>query len=1203
MKTAFSGLNRILRSAALAAALANVQGLAMAAQTVPIEQLYEQIDDLVNAGNSSKALPLARKALEIQQKALKPNDPDLAIAFKTLASVQLETDDLVQAEQNYLRALKIFETADGTDEDEVIECLTGLTSLYKQSKNFNKAIDYQGRVLEATRKQSGDSSMETADQLSELADIHASAGQEAQAVQLFEKALSIYRKQKKAEDGDYVETLQRYGSLLQDKSNFQKAEVLYSEAVKVANNGGKKSINSLLDAMNSLASLYEDQTLYRKAENIYRQTLEISEKNFGIDHKTTAEQLENLGSIHISLGQTRDSIKYYQRACKIYEKSPESQEDLSSCLGDLGDAYSDMGEYKQADEFYQKSFSIISKLHGRQSYEAALHLSALSSNYQDRGDNDQAERLAKEALEITEATKGKDSPEAAGMLELLASQYQLTGQPGKAEPLLRRALEINLRKYGADDPNTVNSLVRIGGLLELTDREKEAIDYYEKALTISRKSSNARPADTANLLRSLGLLHISKQPERAERLLSEALSINEKISGHDSVDVASNLSELGRLHVDLGNNDKAVSIFRRALEIRRKVLGSEHEEVAESLRDLGRLAWKRKSLQEATGLLAQAQDIEEKNFTRLILQASEEKRKKFMERLDVDQDISFSIGNRSPAAINLGATAVLRMKGRILDASAENLTQIRKHLDPASKELLDQLRKVASALSNLGLKPPQNMDEQSLQERKDELSKQKQELENKLLISSGNYQQMAKPVMLQDVQKAIPANHVLVEWFRYEPYNPDDPYKEQDARYAAFLLDRDHAPSVVDLGPAAAIEQVVTTWRNEVRVGAGPARSPHAQALFALIMKPLSPAIRQLNPAPARLLLAPDSALNLIPLGAMVDDQGRFLADLFEIGHLNSGRDLLRINGSASTSKSVTVIAAPDYDPLPVTAVASAASAGLRGGTPPAAESGQRSAGKRVAVAGVRDSGLIFTPLAGTAGEASMVKSLYPGAQVLTGRSAQEASMKDLKGPTILHVATHGFFLNDLPTVPRQRKVQSSSQPARPAPVAGLRHRGTVEIEPVVKASVRPANDNPLLRAGLALAGANGSGSGESGGEDGIITAAEVAELNLQGTQLVVLSACETGTGEVAKGEGVYGLRRALVLAGAQTQVLSLWKVSDAATERLMAEFYRRLRLGENRTQALRSAQALLRGQPDTEHPYFWAAFISIGDWRPLDLR
>ncbi len=219
-----------------------------------------------------------------------------------------------------------------------------------------------------------------------------------------------------------------------------------------------------------------------------------------------------------------------------------------------------------------------------------------------------------------------------------------------------------------------------------------------------------------------------------------------------------------------------------------------------------------------------------------------------------------------------------------------------------------------------------------------------------------------------------------------------------------------------------------------------------------------------------------------------------------------------------------------------------------------------------------------FDPLPGTAAEAQALKALLKlkNEQVLTKGKATEAALKQVKGPRILHMATHGFFLEDQP-------LDLDSQADHLAGQDGLH---------------APKGENPLLRSGLALAGANKLRSGR---DDGVLTALEVAGLDLTGTELAVLSACETGVGEVQNGEGVYGLRRALVLAGVRTQIASLWKVDDAATKDLMIDYYRRLQAGAGRSQALREAQLTMLKDPARAHPYYWASFIAIGEEKALD--
>jgi CHAT domain-containing protein len=272
----------------------------------------------------------------------------------------------------------------------------------------------------------------------------------------------------------------------------------------------------------------------------------------------------------------------------------------------------------------------------------------------------------------------------------------------------------------------------------------------------------------------------------------------------------------------------------------------------------------------------------------------------------------------------------------------------------------------------------------------------------------------------------------------------------------------------------------------------------------------------------------------------------------------------------------------------------------------------QQSASKSAAAPGIDLANAYFGPLPGTAGEARALQTLLRGASALTGARATETALKQLHGPKLLHIATHGFFFED----------------AKPQPADGRGWRAGASGEPAAGGRL----ENPLLRSGLALAGANGWRGGQANQtDDGILTALEVAGLDLWGTRMVVLSACDTGVGEVRSGEGVYGLRRALVLSGAETQVISLWPVSDNATRDLMIEYYRRLQRNEGRSEALRRVQLKMlksgagetgqsnrlltqQDQPavearkstrkkDRSHPYYWASFIQSGGWANLEAK
>jgi CHAT domain-containing protein len=228
---------------------------------------------------------------------------------------------------------------------------------------------------------------------------------------------------------------------------------------------------------------------------------------------------------------------------------------------------------------------------------------------------------------------------------------------------------------------------------------------------------------------------------------------------------------------------------------------------------------------------------------------------------------------------------------------------------------------------------------------------------------------------------------------------------------------------------------------------------------------------------------------------------------------------------------------------------------------------------KRASVTIASDmSEVYFAPLAGTASEAHAIKSLFNQAKVLIGKQATESSLKQVSAPDILHIATHGFFLIDSPN---SSEINGHSRSIN----------SNVKIQ------------NPLLRSGLAFAGAN---LHHSKGDDGILTALEASGLNLWGTKLVTLSACDTGLGEVKNGEGVYGLRRAFVLAGAESLVMSLWGVNDYVTRAMMTNYYKGLKNGLGRGEALRQVQLNMLKDKRRQHPYYWASFIQSGEWTNL---
>lgn len=383
----------------------------------------------------------------------------------------------------------------------------------------------------------------------------------------------------------------------------------------------------------------------------------------------------------------------------------------------------------------------------------------------------------------------------------------------------------------------------------------------------------------------------------------------------------------------------------------------------------------------------------------------------------------------------------------------------------------------------------------------------------------------ARASLVSRVQERVPQGAVLLEMVRYRPTGPGAGSAAE--RYGTYVIRAGSDAAYVDLGEAAPIDKLVGEFRAALATPRRLAARDLGRRLDELLMRP----VRARLGAATTLYVAPEGSLNLVPLSALVDEKGAYLLERYTINYLASGRDLLHLGRDEKPRGPAMIIADPAFD--------------QRAGPPQPTDGAQRRSRDFRATR--------YDRLPGTAAEAQTLKRMLPDAAVLTGTAATETAAKKVAGPRILHIATHGFFLKDLPG----------------------------------------ESEDPMLRSGLVFAGVNALASAD---DDGVLTALEASSLDLRGTRLVVLSACETGLGEVKNGEGVFGLRRAFVVAGAETLLMSLWQVADDATKDLMTAYYSRLSKGEPRAEALRQAQLAMLRDETTRHPFFWAAFISSGE-------
>jgi CHAT domain-containing protein/Tfp pilus assembly protein PilF len=931
-------------------------------------------------------------------------------------------------------------------------------------------------------------------------------------------------------------------------------------------------------SLNNLAALYLASGDYARAAPLLERSLAIRERALGPQHPEVAQSLNNLAELYRTTGDYARAMPLAEQSLAIREKTlgPEHP-DVAQSLNNLAGFHHDLGQYARAAPLYERSLAIREKTLGPEHPDVAQSLNNLAGLYRDTGNYARAAPLYERSLATWEKALGPEHPEVATSLSNLGLLYHETGEYGRAAPLYERALAIRENALGPEHPDVAMSLNNLAGLHYSAGEYGRAVPLHERSLAIREKALGPEHPHVAQSLSNLGVLyHDTGEYARAVPLVERSLAIREKALGPEHPDVAMSLNNLGGLYYATGEYVRAAPLLERSLAIREKALGPEHPQVAASLDNLGRLRWAQGDRRRALEALLRATQIEEWNIGLLLASASEEQARAYLATLAGSTDALLSLQRASPrdvATARGGAETVLRRKGRILDAIAGSMAALRRGLAPEERRLLEQLLSRRARLARLVLRGPGEQPPEAHRAALAALHNQVDEAERAALRRGGVLRGALAPVRLGEVQSRIPAAAALVEVIAYREFRPSPPEGESEwgnARYSAYLLRRAGEPVWADLGEASRIGAQVQAFRRALRTespgGQVELRARRAdvratgRALYDTILAPLAPRLQGVR----FLLVAPDGVLNLIPFAALMDADGRYLVERYSLTYLTSGRDLLRLDEAGAPRNAPVVIAAPDYGAV------SAATRDLTARFPQAPVS-------RLS----RDlTTMRWEPLHGARLEGEAIEKLL-GVKALAGSDARESVLKQLHGPRLLHIATHGFFLAD----------QEEPLPQTRGP--GAQFSGDVSGSSFRR--VPPATaENPLLRSGLALAGANHRGEGA---EDGILTALETAGLDLSGTRLVVLSACDTGVGTVENGEGVYGLRRAVVMAGAEAQLTSLWKVNDQVTRRLMESYYRRLIAGEGRAEALRAVQLEMLEDTWTRHPYYWASFVPIGAW------
>lgn len=953
--------------------------------------------------------------------------------------------------------------------------------------------------------------------------------------------ISLQAKLSPQEEARLSSLAEKVGELYQS-GKFAEAVPIAQECLALAEKALGPEHPESATHVNNLAELYRSTGDYAKAEAMFQRALKIDERALGLDHPNVARDLNNLALLYKSKGEYERVESLYQRALKIQEKAlGRDDPTVATYLNNLATLSIAMGDYLKAEPLLQRALAIDERALGLDHPETATDLSNLALLYNSMGDYAKAEPLFQRALSINEKALGPDHPTTATTLTNLAELYRLMNDYAKAEPLFRRALQIDEKALGPEHPATAMDLNNLAALCDSMGDYAKAEPLYRRALEIREKALGPTHPSTATTLNNLALVYKSMTEfAKAEPLLQRALQIDEEALGPNHPRTATDLNNLALVYRSMGDYAKAEPLFQRALQIDRKALGQDHPDTARDLNNLAVLNMDLGKAKEAMLLAIQARLAEEKYLSNILSFTSEEQRLAFHNSIN-PYSVPGTLGNAAELA-----EIVLRQKGIVLDSLLEDRLVAEASGDPKQRLVIEQLRAARQRLTQLRLAVPKDLSEQGEKQlaiEKEHLSTQVERWEAGLArqVAGLGKTRRALRVTVAQVQTVLPKAATLVELVRYHHYLGKNNW---ELRYGAIVIPRSGQPSWVTFGAAAEIEKNVVRYQKSVRGNTNETTLRSAlKALYAQVWAPIEKALPEASPT---VIVSPDAELNFVSLATLLSVDDQFVAEKYSVSYVASGRDLLRKSKPAvGTKNSLRLFAHPDFaangPPLPTTEVRT---------TPVALRAME-----------MRDLQRISLPdLPGTEKESAELEAQArkSGWKVRTtvGASATEAELRKSDSPRILHLATHGFFL---PETKFGSPPNAVSQSLAEAPKGQL--------------------VNPMHRSGLALTGAQSTLHAWSRGEvpttddDGIVTAEEVGGLKLDGTWLVVLSACETGSGEAKAGEGVMGLRRGFVQAGGQNLLMTLWPISDETTVQIMLDFYSAAFKDENAPFALTETQ------------------------------
>lgn len=1005
--------------------------------------------------------------------------------------------------------------------------------------------------------------------LNNLGVLYLSMGRHREAEAMHLEAKDIREGLLGRKDPAYTQSLNNLANVYSSMGDLSKAEGIYLETLSILEvTKGKNSIE-YANTLGNLGTQYNMASQYAKAAPLLRQSLEIQEQVSGTETIGYAGGLINLANSAYYQGFFSAAEGYLLQARGIFELKLGNTKHpyYLNCLNNLGNLYRDLNRNREAEALYEQVLDLKGRQLGRKNASIAESLLNLAILYKNTGQYDKAEPLYEEALSIYGQVNGPQHNTYARTLNSLGSFYFNTGQPKKAEQLYLRAKRLFEDTLGTSQAAYAAILTNLANIYMRDRQFDQALPLYRQALVIYEQTSGIKSPSYATCLNNMAILFKDKGDfVQAESLYLQAKSIHAETSGTASSAYAADLNNLGAMYIELGQLDKAEAMLLEAKTIWEMLQGKEYPFYIRGLNSLAALYERKQQYKKADTLFQETGALTTSRIIRTIDFMSEGELAYFTATFQYDANLPLSClyrrhraGKKPGTLPGRGLDQSLFLKGFLLH-SAMRLRQTDAYESPEiaaiHSEFMDQRRRIAAELS----KPiAERADMEGLLEAANATEKQ-------LARSAGTLALDMQQVRHEAVRRTLKPGECALDFVRF---SLNFPSAGDSVMYAVLLLHYNKTqPVFIPLFEEKELGRLLESARSGLGNFAdvlyqynGSGRN-HT-SLASLIWEPLRKHLKGIH----TLYLSPVGLLHRVNLGAIPVNQNQILSDRFRISLRNSLRSLVVPHPRPPFNNQAVLIGGVRYD-LDTAGMQALATGGARRDQEPIMTTPlQMRHGWR--------------PLPWTLEEASSLEGILQSANVdariQSDAGATEQFVKSIGdtsvAPRILHLATHGFFFPD---------------PVLKGDEADYMDWNRTAFE---------LSESPMIRSGLILAGANyawNQGKSYPGNaEDGILTAYEIAQMNLSGTELVVLSACETALGDIAGNEGVYGLQRAFRIAGARYILMSLWQVPDRQTAALMSAFYRFWQLDNlSVTEAFQAAQSSIRTQGMS--PYYWAGFILL---------